>query len=252
MRHRSLLSGILALVIPVAPAFADADLGGSRTSIRHQHEVAKDADLTFLRTPAQVREFVAKERLEPVTSSADYSIAKVSFPYTRPIVKTFIERLAAQYHAATGEKLVITSLTRPTSRQPRNASPYSVHPAGIAVDFRVPAASADRFWLEATLLMLESEGVLDVTRERRPPHYHVAIFPDEYSTYLAARLAKEAETPTPVAEEAATSVDRAIESVGAAVAPAEPDNYSPSIALIAATAGLALTLGAGSLLLRRN
>jgi hypothetical protein len=254
MRHRSLLSVLVALAAPVAPALAGADLGGSRTSIRHQHEVAKDADLTFLRTPAQVREFVAKERLELVTSSADFTIAKVSFPYTRPIVKTFIERLAAQYHAATGEKLVITSLTRPTSRQPRNASPYSVHPAGIAVDFRVPAGSADRFWLEATLLMLESEGVLDVTRERRPPHYHVAIFPEEYSTYLAVRLAKEAaETTTPVAE-AATSVERAIESVGAmsAAVPAESGDYRPSIALIAATAGLALTLGAGGLLLRRN
>ena len=251
MRHRSLLSVLVALAAPVVPAFAGADLGGSRTSIRHQHEVAKDADLTFLRTPAQLHEFVAKERLELVTSSSYFSIAKVSFPYTRPIVKQFIERLAAQYHAATGEKLVITSLTRPTSRQPRNASPYSVHPAGIAVDFRVPAASADRFWLEATLLMLESEGVLDVTRERRPPHYHVAIFPEQYATYLAARLSRE--TTTPVADEAATSVERAIESVGAmsAAVPAEPGDDRPSIALIAATAGLALTLGAGGLLLRR-
>src|SRR5690349_20285718 len=191
MRHRSLLSGILALAIPVAPAFAGADLGGSRASIRHQHDVAMEADLTFLRTPAQVREFVKKERLEQVTPTADLSIAKVSFPYTRPIVKTFIERLAAQYHAATGEKLVVTSLTRPTSRQPSNASPFSVHPAGIAVDFRVPSASDDRFWLEATLLMLEGQGVLDVTRERRPPHYHVAIFPDEYTTYLAGVMARE-------------------------------------------------------------
>jgi hypothetical protein len=253
MRHRSLLSGILALVIPVAPAFAgSADLGGSRASIRHQHDVAKDADLTFLRTPAQVREFVEQERLEPVTSNADLSIARVSFPYTRPIVKTFIERLAAQYHAATGEKLVVTSLVRPTTRQPRNASPYSVHPAGIAVDFRVPAASDDRFWLEATLLMLESEGVLDVTRERRPPHYHVAIFPEQYATYVAALMARE--TTTPAAAEATTSVERAIESVREipAVVPAEPGEHRPSIALIAATAGIALTLGAGGLVLRRN
>jgi hypothetical protein len=46
--------------MPVVPAFANADLRGSRTSIRHQHEVAKDADLTFLRTPSQIREFVEK------------------------------------------------------------------------------------------------------------------------------------------------------------------------------------------------
>lgn len=252
MRYPSLLKALLALATPVVPARAGADLGGSRASIKHQHEVAKDAELTFLRTAAQLREFVAKERLELVESTADLSMARVSFPYTRSIVKQFIDRLAAQYRAATGEKLVITSLTRPTSSQPRNASKYSVHPAGIAVDFRVPGASADRFWLEATLLMLESEGVLDVTRERRPPHYHVAIFPEQYATYLAARLATE--TKTPVAAEAATSVERAIESVReiSAVVPAESGEHRPSIALIAATAGLALTLGAGGLILRRN
>jgi len=247
-----MLPAILALAAPVAPAFAGADLGGSRASIRHQHDVAKGEQLTFLRTAAEVREFVAKERLVLVESTPDLSMAKVSFPYTRSVVKQFIDRLAAQYRAATGEKLVVTSLTRPTSSQPRNASPYSVHPAGIAVDFRVPAASNDRFWLEATLLMLESKGVLDVTRERRPPHYHVAIFPDEYTTYLAGVMARE--QTTPVAAEATTSVERAIESVREipAVVPAEPGEPRPSIALIAATAGLALTLGAGGLVLRRN
>lgn len=243
---------MLALVIPVAPAFAVADLSGSRASIRHQHEVAKDADLTFLRTPAQIREFVEKERLELVTSTSVLTINKVSFPYVRPIVKQFLERLAAQYHAATGEKLVVTSLTRPTSRQPRNASPYSVHPAGIAVDFRVPAQPGDRFWLEATLLMLEGSGVLDVTRERRPPHYHVAVFPEQYETYLAARAATE--TRTPVAE-AATSVNDAIESVREipVMQPAaEPGDTRPTIALIGLLTGLALTLSAGGLMLRRT
>jgi hypothetical protein len=253
MRHSSLLSILLALAVPVAPAFsAGVDLRGSRASIRHQHDVAKDADLTFLRTPAQVREFVEKERLERVTSTADLEIAKVSFPYTRPVVRQFIERLAAQYHAATGEKLVVTSLVRPTSKQPRNASPYSVHPAGIAVDFRVPATQNDRFWLEATLLMLESEGVLDVTRERRPPHYHVAVFPEQYETYLAGRLAVEAKTP--VAEKPATSVEAAIESVREipVVQPADGQEHSPSIALIGLLACAALTLSAGSLLQRRT
>lgn len=250
MRHRSLLSVLVALAAPVAPAFAGADLWGSRASIRHQHDVAKDADLTFLRTPAQVREFVEKERLELVTSTADLEIVKVSFPYTRPIVKQFLERLAAQYHKATGEKLVVTSLVRPTSRQPRNASPYSVHPAGIAVDFRIPATQNDRFWLEASLLMLESEGVLDVTRERRPPHYHVAVFPDEYETYLAKRL--EAEKNAPAADESATSVASALQSVREIPVIQPADSLpSQSTALIGLLAAGALTLG-GGLLLRRT
>ena len=252
MRFRSPLVFLLALGAPVASAFAGESLRGSRASVRHQHEVAREADLTFLRTPAQVREFVEKERLELVTSTNDLTVSKVSFPYARPIVKVFLDRLAAQYHAATGEKLVITSLTRPTSRQPRNASPYSVHPAGIAVDFRVPAESRNRFWLEATLLMLESEGVLDVTRERRPPHYHVAIFPEQYETYVAERLA--ADAGTPAADESATSAPQDVESVETTPvvqATTESGDQVPPVALIVGLAGAALTLGAGGLLRRR-
>lgn len=218
--------------------------------MRHQHEVAKNAELTFLRTVGQVYDFVVKERLELVTSTNDLTVSKVSFPYVRPIVKQFIDRLAAQYHAATGEKLVITSLTRPTSRQPRNASPLSVHPAGIAVDFRVPAQANNRFWLEATLLMLETEEVLDVTRERRPPHYHVAVFPEQYETYLA-RFPAQAQTPV---VKTTTSVESAIESLRdlPVVQPAaEQGEHGPPISLIVALAGVALTLGAGGLILRR-
>lgn len=191
MKLPSLLLLATALVAaPVVPAHAYADvaiqLRGSRASVQRQHEIARDLDLTFLRTPAQVREFVKKERLEPVEGNRHYEMAKVSFPYARAAVKTFIERLAEQYFAYSGEKLVVTSLTRPQSRQPRNASPYSVHPTGIAVDFRIPKAEKNRKWLEKTLLSLERTGVLDATRERRPPHYHVAVFPERYEDYIAS------------------------------------------------------------------
>ena len=63
-------------------------------------------------------------------------------------MKLFIERLARQYRGATGEKLVVTSLTRPTREQPGNASRYSVHPCGMAVDFRRPWGRKARRWLE--------------------------------------------------------------------------------------------------------
>lgn len=187
MKHLILFATAL-VATPAVDAYAadgvTVQLRGSRASVRRQHEVARDHDLTFLRTPAQVREFVRKDRLEPVRGNADYSIARVSFPYARPAVKLFIERLAAQYRAFSGEKLVVTSLTRPKARQPRNASPLSVHPTGIAVDFRVPRSSRNRKWLEETLLSLERSGVLDATKERRPPHYHVAVFPELYEAYV--------------------------------------------------------------------
>lgn len=194
----SFLVASVVVVSPLASARATGvavQLRGSHASMERQHEVATDLSLTFLRTPAQVRQFVDKDRLEEVTGNVDYVMAGVSFPFARPAVKSFIERLAAQYHAFSGEQLVVTSLTRPTSQQPRNASPLSVHPAGIAVDFRIPGSSRDREWLERTLLSLEREGVLDATREHRPPHYHVAVFPERYETYAAAHPV---DTPVPV------------------------------------------------------
>jgi hypothetical protein len=237
MNRLRLLSLMLAL--PVASAMGD-DLGGSRASIREQNEVAREHDFTFLRTPAQVEEFVKKERLVEVVPNADLLVNKVSFPYTRPVIKTFIERLAAQYRRATGEQLVVTSLTRPTSMQPRNASPLSVHPAGMAVDFRVPATLAERRWLEATLLSLEDKGLLDATRERRPPHYHVAVFPDEYQAYVDRLIPRELEAAAAAAATSMLAFAReAVDRASAAAADAAADGQRVSAIILL---GAALTL----------
>ena len=174
----------LALLVAV-PAAAFAQLRGSESSVVRQHRVAKSNGYAFLRNAAQVREFVREDRLERIYTNRNIVVDNVSFPYARPAVKLFVERLGAQYRAATGERLVITSLTRPKSRQPRNASELSVHPAGMAVDLRIPRSAANRRWLERTLLSLEDRIVLDATKERHPAHYHVAVFPREYVKYLA-------------------------------------------------------------------
>jgi hypothetical protein len=118
--------------------------------------------------------------LVPVNGNEDLQLAgeEVSFPYARPEVKAFLEQLAHDYHATCGEPLVVTSLTRPISRQPWNASPISVHPTGMAVDLRRSDRHGCRQWLESTLLALASEGMIEAVREHSPPHYHVAVFPD--------------------------------------------------------------------------
>ena len=150
-----------------------------------QHKVAKRSDFKFLRTAAEVREWVRLERLVTIRTTAHYVVEAVSFPYARPAIKLFLDRLGAQYHAATGDRLVVTSLTRPLSQQPENASALSVHPAGMAVDLRIPAGAKNRQWLEKTLVSLENRSVLDATRERHPAHLHVAVFPAEYERYAA-------------------------------------------------------------------
>jgi hypothetical protein len=96
-----------------------------------------------------------------------------------------VQRLAAQYHEACGERLVVTSATRPRSLRLRNSVAESVHPAGIAVDLRKPTRGSCLRWLRQTLVDIEGEGVIEAIEERRPPHFHVAVFPAQYRRYVA-------------------------------------------------------------------
>jgi LysM repeat protein len=161
-------------------------LQGSQASLDVQNEQARLHDYSFIRTASQVRGFVEQAYLVPIVPTSDFELYQVSFPYARPEVRTFVQRLAGQYRASCGEKLVVTSLTRPLSAQPVNASERSVHPTGMAIDLRRSSNSKCRAWLEQVLLSLEAEGVVEATLERNPPHYHVAVFPRPYLQYVQA------------------------------------------------------------------
>lgn len=182
------IAGIAIAVTAAVPLARAQSLMGSRDSLLRQNEQAQGHDFTYLRTSSDVRSFARKGLLVRLRGNSDYRLAEdyVSFPYARPEVKVFIERLSDQYHSACGERLVVTSLTRPITRQPPNASHLSVHPTGMAADLRRSNRASCRQWLEETLLYLEGKDVLEATREQHPPHYHVTLFPDPYMRYLGS------------------------------------------------------------------
>ena len=165
---------------------ATAQLRGSERSMERQHREAIRNDLSFMGTGTEVRQMVRDDRLVPVRSSRILLVKNVSYAYARPQVASFLQRLGAEYYAAAHEPLVVTSLVRPITEQPSNASPLSVHPAGMAVDLRIPDTWEHRRWLENRLLALEHRSVLDVTLEFHPAHYHVAVFPTEYMRYASS------------------------------------------------------------------
>ena len=68
-------------------------------------------------------------------------------------------------HSALATQFAVTSLLRPQREQPRNASPLSVHPAGVAVDLRVPPLVC-RQWLRDTLSRWERERIVEATRKQ--------------------------------------------------------------------------------------
>ncbi len=192
-------TSLIAVLGSLAPTSSAAQsLRGSSRSLTAQNAQAQAHDFTYLRTPDHVRRFVELGYLVPVRGNRDYDIDdEVSFPYARPQVRTFVERLAGQYRRACGEVMVVTSLTRALNSQPPNASSRSVHPTGMAVDLRRSNRRACRAWLEDVLLSLEANGVLEATRESRPPHYHIALYPEPYARYvdaLATQTVEAAET----------------------------------------------------------
>jgi LysM repeat protein len=176
----------LAVILVSGQTAFGQSLRGSSSSLDQQNRQALRHEFTYLTGRQDVARFVGAGLLVPVGGNAHYKLTDVAFRVARPEVRLFVERLAAQFYATCGTRLVVTSLTRPKSHQPSNASARSVHPTGMAFDLRVPTTVSCRRWLESTLLALEGRRVLDVTLERHPAHFHVALFPGPYLAHVAA------------------------------------------------------------------
>jgi len=172
-----------------APILAQS-LRGTRAKVVRVHDHAIEEGLAFHATSRAVTSSVRDGALVRLSGNADYRVNEgVRWPYVRPEAEVFVTRLASQYRAACGEQLVVTSAVRPKNQQPWNASERSVHPTGIAVDFRKPRGRC-LTWMRRTLGQLQKSGLIDATEEFRPPHFHVVVLPAPYAKYVQARTGK--------------------------------------------------------------
>jgi uncharacterized protein YcbK (DUF882 family) len=172
--HRALALAVLTLTAATTVVNAQS-LRGSPSSVDLMYTTAHRRDLQFLRTPDDIYQAAKAGSLKLISITEDLEIERVNYPFVLPNTLRFADSLAAQYHAACGERIVVTSGARPLAKQPRNASPKSVHPTGMAVDFRKPRTPAFLTWLRKSLMTLEDAGVIEATEERHPPHFHVAV-----------------------------------------------------------------------------
>ncbi len=177
----------VALLVSLASPALSQSLRGSPSSVERMYQQARSHDLRFFPSANSIRSAHANNELVRLNGNSDYELAAVSYPYVIPEVHTFVLRLASQYRAACGEKLVVTSAVRPTSMRLANSVERSVHPTGMALDLRKPRNSRCLSWLRTTLLSLEAGGLLEAVEERNPPHFHVAVFPRQYHQYVQAR-----------------------------------------------------------------
>lgn len=156
------------------------------------YTAANARDLQFFRTKEDVYAAARAGSLKLISETEDLELEKVAYPFLLPNTLRFADSLAAQYHAGCGERIVVTSGARPTSKQPRNASPKSVHPTGMAVDFRKPRTPACLAWMRKSLVGLEDAGVIEATEERHPAHFHVAVLkqaPERHIQMAAGEVA---------------------------------------------------------------
>lgn len=192
MFFRLLIAVVVCWLVASVVLFAQtASLRGSPSSVARMARQAKAHDFTHMRNGSHVMRFVNAGLLVRLGGNRNYRLDdEVSYPYVRPEVRTFVNRVTEQSRSNCSDLLVLTSGTRPTSSQPRNASPRSVHPTGMAVDFRYITEKRCRDWFEGVTLYLERIGVAEVTLEKSPIHYHVAVFPKPYARHVAQLTAK--------------------------------------------------------------
>jgi LysM repeat protein len=180
-------------------------LRGSQASINRMYRHALAEDLSFYETPAGVRKAAAAGRLVKLSPDSAMVLHEVGYPYVRPSTRLFVDRLSIQYLDACGEALTVTSAVRPARRQPANSTERSVHPTGMAVDLRKPRNTRCLRWLRTTLLDLEDAGILEATEEHSPAHFHVAVFPTQYTRYATAKAKAESGTQLASHSSSATS-----------------------------------------------
>lgn len=190
------LSAVLSVLVIISIGVNDGEakgkeykvsLRGSRQSVDRQVIAARQAGLKRFKTGRSVKKHVQKGHLKRVNETRYLQLANVSYPYVRPKLNALLKRLSRLYYQYCKVPLVVTSLTRPINEQPKNASHRSVHPAGIAADLRVPYGHC-KTWLRKTLLSWEEQGLIEATREKHPPHFHIVAIPNQLNEEIISSL----------------------------------------------------------------
>ncbi len=158
-------------------------LGGELSSSERQLAYTKANAIPLISSNADYWELVRRGYLVSLRHP-DLEVG-AKRPHVLPTTARFIYEIAEQFRTAGCGRLRINDATRLVSERPKNGSPYSVHPAGMALDVRVINLS-ERCYAELNRLLHTAEAELqaDVTREYKPEHFHVVVIPYEEVRFI--------------------------------------------------------------------
>lgn len=160
-------------------------IGGELTSSRRQLAYAEANYIPFMRTEVEYWKNVRSGHFVALSHPGLEIGTWVERPYVLPSTAEFIYGVADKLRAASCRKLRVNDATRLTGIQPSNASKFSVHAAGMALDLRVKNLSPPCYDLLSNLLSEgEAAGLADSTREywkivrgrkMANDHFHVVV-----------------------------------------------------------------------------
>jgi hypothetical protein len=176
---------------PQKKSVATASLRGSPASMARQNHVANLHDLSRIADSESLDSMCRANSLVPLPSNRHIRInqkldrrRRFCLPWTR----TYLEKLAAEYHKLFGEPLQVNSAVRTVAHQKTlrvtngNAAPAtgptaSSHLTGATVDIaKLPCSAKGLAWLRTRLLADEQAGLIEATEEFQQAVFHVMVF----------------------------------------------------------------------------
>jgi hypothetical protein len=162
----------------------------SRDSLLRQNAEIDRLELPRIQNDFELQRLIANEQLVPIVPSSALRIAPQLDPdrrYCRPWTRDFLEDLSEAYYEEFHAQIQVNSAVRTVvvqkklRRHNRNAAPAdgdtaSSHLAGITVDIqRRGMTRAQIKWVEAYLMPLKENGLIEPEEERRQWVFHVAV-----------------------------------------------------------------------------
>jgi len=162
----------------------------SRDSLLRQNAEIDRLDLPRIQNDFELQRLVADDELVPIVPSRSLRIAPQLDPdrrYCRPWTRDFLQDLSEAYYDEFHDQIQVNSAVRTVvvqkklRRHNRNAAPAdgdtaSSHLAGITVDIQRRGMSRAQIkWMEAYLMPLRDQGLIEPEEERRQWVFHVAV-----------------------------------------------------------------------------
>jgi hypothetical protein len=162
----------------------------SRDSLLRQNEEIDRLELPRIQNQAELDQLIARQELVPIVAGQTLRFDPRLDPdrrYCRPWTRDFLDDLSDAYYKQFHDQIQVNSAVRTVQvqkklrRHNRNAAPEkgetaSSHLAGITVDIQRRGMTRQQVqWMEAYMMPLRDQGLVEPEEERHQWVFHVAV-----------------------------------------------------------------------------